>query len=124
MGTSIASAMWEASAKRLSHELGKTSISSFSAFMLSISASIEIFPDCRIRFLSSMDCRIFFNTVRRTMALKDMKYCFRPLASDLASLVKLHLARMVSRDSIIDGKWFATGLTAAMRALHLVSDKR
>ncbi len=29
------------------------------------------------------------------MALKDMKYCFRPLASDLASLVKLHFARMV-----------------------------
>lgn len=57
------------------------------------------------------------------MALKDMKYCFKPLASDLASLVKLHFARMVSRASMIDGKWFATGLTAAMRALHLVSDK-
>ncbi len=58
------------------------------------------------------------------MALKDMKYCFRPLASDLASLVKLNFARMVFRASMFDGKWFATGLTAAMRALHLVSDKR
>ncbi len=47
------------------------------------------------------------------MALKDMKYCFRPLASDLASLVKLQFARMVSRAFMIDGKWFATGLTAA-----------
>ncbi len=71
-----------------------------------------------------MDFKIFFHTVRRTIALKDMKYCFRPLASDLASLVKLHFARMVSRASMIDGKWFETGLTAAMRALHLVSDKR
>jgi len=49
---------------------------------------------------------------------------FRPLVPDLASLVKLHLAGMVSRASMIDGKWFAKGLTAVMRASHLVSDKR
>ncbi len=93
--------------------------------MLLISTSIEMFLDVSwIRVLSSMDCKIFFHTVRRTMALKGMKYCFRSLASDLASLVKLHFARMVSRASMIYGKWFATGLTAAMHALHLVSDKR
>ncbi len=52
------------------------------------------------------------------MALKDMEYCFRPLASDLASLVTLNFTRMVSRACMIDEQ------VLLQLCVHLVSDKR
>lgn len=64
-------------------------------------------------FLFSMHCSTFSQTVRRTIVLNHSQF-FSPLASDLASVVRLHVLTMLSRGFITQGQWHS-GIGEAMQ---------